>query len=75
MTTEQNSKSFGCSLLKGVATIVYTYKIHYSSQRGVRAEDKRIPSEINCKNANDCGVLDNKGNYNWAKCVQPDLKK
>ena len=75
MTTENNSKTFGCSLLKAPATIVYTYKIHYSSQRGVRTEDKRILSKIDCKNANDCGVLDKKGNYNWAKCVHPELKR
>ena len=75
MTTEKNSKIFGCSLLKGAATIIYTYKIHYSSQRGARKEDKRILSEIDCKNAKDCGVLDNKGKYNWTKCVHPELKR
>jgi len=75
MTTEKNSKIFGCSLLKGAATIIYTYKIHYSSQRGARKEDKRILSEIDCINAKDCGVLDNKGKYNWTKCVHPELKR
>ena len=75
MPTEKNSKIFGCSLLKGAATIVYTYKVHYSFQRGAKKEDKRILSEMHCKNAKDCGVLNKKGNYNWTKCVHPELKR
>ena len=75
MATERNSKNFGCSLLKRNAKIVYNYKIHYSSQRGARMEDRRVLSEIDCRNAKDCGVFDNKGAYDWTKCVHPELKK
>ncbi len=67
MDTKTTVETFECSLLKGTATIISTFSVHDSGKTGQHRFD--------CGNAKDCGVMDGRGNFAWAKCVHPKLNR
>lgn len=75
MDTETKREPFECSLLRGTATIVTTFAVHYSSRQGAKEPDKITPLQMGCENAGDCGVKNARGGFDWARCVHPKLRR
>lgn len=71
MVSDTKVETFECSLLRGTATVIITHAVHYSSRQGTKEPDKMGQVKFDCENANDCGVMDQKGGFDWTKCVHP----
>lgn len=75
MTTETKEAVFDCPKLRGPAAVTWEETVHYSSRNGLKIEDKRVRGGFVCNSAEDCGVQDDRGNYDWEKCVCPKSRK
>jgi hypothetical protein len=71
--TRDRYESFYCSKLGKDVTIYRKELIHRSSATG--EIDHSATTQIDCEQSSECDVSPDDLNYDWSKCVHPDLKR
>lgn len=75
--TEIERQYFDCPKMSSKVLIIRKMLIQKSNRGGLNPPVYKIPSEIDCKSKDKCGIRKDSEmiTYDWSECVHSELRK